>query len=390
MAMPPATGVGIFARAFVRELRFLRDNRWDLALSTVLPVVLLALMGALFSGGTPRDLPVVLVDQDHSSFSREAARMFDAAPGIAIAFSKDDPAAAWPIVRRGQALGVVLVPKNAEREVKAGRPATLFLYTASSYYTASATLQREAGSVVSALAGRYAKSDTAKIALSRVRPPPVAVQTTTLYNPNLSYEWMLVGPIHAAVIIILLSAAVMTSAGREFSHRTFSEWMTQRGVFAALTGKLILYVAIYFIYGVVCFVWLAWGRGYPITGSVGVLLLGYVLMLIAYAYLGALIVSTVRDAAMALGAAAVYASSAMAFSGAFFPMRGANLFAQSWNAVQPYTWFVQISMQTWQMGAPASVSAKALTVLGVIVLFCGCGAWAGYKLAAHEAGKGAL
>lgn len=380
-----------FATALVREVRFLIASRWDMALSTALPIFLLVAAAWLFSAGTPRDLPAVLVDQDHSAFSREAARLLDAAPGIAIAFERDDPAGAWPIIQTGEAYGVFVIPKDAEREIKAGRPASVLLYTASSYYTASATLQREAGYVASALSAKYLKKDAARANPKRVRPPPVVVQMTTLFNPNTSYEWMLVGPLQACLLVILLSCAAITSVGREFSRRTFRAWVAPgRGVFLALCGKLAPYLLVYFVYGVLSFAWLAWGRGYPVAGSLWALLAGYGLMLLAYAFLGVLIVAGTRDSSMAMGAVAVYASSAMAFSGAFFPLRGASLFAQSWNAVQPYTWFTQISMQCWQMGAPASVSAKPLAILGVMAIVTAVGAILGLRLAASDAARGTL
>lgn len=380
-----------FAAAFFRELIFLKTSRWDLALSTVLPAIVLVAAGWLFSGGTPRDLPVVLVDRDHSAFSRMAAVKFDAAPGLAIAFVRDDPAAAFSIVRRGDAYGAILIPKDAGREVKAGRGAHILLYTASSYYTAAATVQREAGYVASDLAAQAAKADTARIDPRRVRPPPVSVQTTTLFNPNTSYEWMLAAPLQVALIVLMISCAAIVAVAREFSGGRFGAWIGPGApIGAAVLGKFAPYLALYFVYGTICIVWQALARGYPVAGSVWLLTAGYGLMLAVYALFGAMLAAICRDAVMAMGATAVYASSAMAFSGAFFPMRGADLFAQSWNAIQPYTWFVRLSMQVWQMGVPDAVALKTLAVLGVMVAVTGAGAWLGLYGVRRDAERGKL
>jgi ABC-2 type transport system permease protein len=144
--------------------------------------------------------------------------------------------------------------------------------------------------------------------------------------------------------------------------------------FPGLLGKLLPYFLIYLFYGFACIVWLAWGRGYPVAGSLWMLMLGYALMLATYIALGALIEACVRDQAMSLGAAAVYASSAITFSGAFFPIRGGVWFAQAWSAIQPYTWYTAISAQQWQMGAPAAVSFLPDLILAVEAAVLSAGA----------------
>ncbi|MGB8603054.1 MAG: ABC transporter permease, partial [Rhizomicrobium sp.] len=211
------------------------------------------------------------------------------------------------------------------------------------------------------------------------------------FNSGTSYELMIVSLLHPAIIIILLSGAAMSAVGREFSTRGFGQWIESRSdVLPALIGKLLPYLLLYFLYAMICLIWLSGWRGYPVHGSLSLLLLGYGLMLLAYALLGAAIVAVSRDVAMALGAAAVYASSALAFSGALFPIRGAPLFSQSWNAVQPYTWYSQISASLWQMGAPDGAVLRPLLILMLMVVVTGAGAWLGLDWAAREKQRGTL
>lgn len=374
-----------------RELIFLSHSPWDMSLNTVLPAFLFVVMALLFVGGTPRNLPVVAVDADHSTLSRDAVRLLDASSGAEVVNSCDDLSSAFTQIRTGRAYGVFYIPKNADRDVREKGRADFVLYTAAPYYTASVTLAREGSNVVSALGGKLLREEIARRDSSHVRAAPVTVQSTTLFNSGLSYELMIVSLLHPAIIIILLSVAAMSAVGREFSQRSFSCWISApRLVVPALIGKLLPYVLLYFSYAVICIAWLVWWRGYPIQGSVFFLLLGYGLMLLAYALLGAALVSVTRDSAMALGGAAVYASSAMAFSGALFPIRGASLFAQSWNAIQPYTWYSQISASLWQMGAPYSVVSRQLLILLLMVLITGIGAGVGLYFSFRDARKGCL
>lgn len=385
------TGWRTFLSALNRELVFLWRSPWDLALNTVLPAFLIVVMALLFLGGTPRNLPVAVVDADHSTLSRDAIRLLDASPGAAVVDTKEDLSSAFTLIRDGRAFGVFYIPQNAARDMRNGRRANFVFYTAAPYYTASVTLAREGSNIVSALGGKFLREEIARRDSAHVRAAPIAVQSTTLFNSGFSYELMIVSLLHPAIIIILMSVAAMSAVGREFSACSFSGWVAAPAqVVPALCGKFLPYLLLYFLYATICIIWLAWWRGYPVQGSVFLLMVGYGVMLLVYALLGVALVSVTRDIAMALGGAAVYASSAMAFSGALFPMRGAPLFAQSWNAIQPYTWYSRISASLWQMGAPVSAVSCPLRILFLMVVVTGLGAWAGLYFAAREAQRGEL
>ena len=64
------------------EWRRLWCDPWLRALVGWIPLLLLLWVGALFNGGLVRDLPVGLVDEDHSSLSRALARTLDSSPSI--------------------------------------------------------------------------------------------------------------------------------------------------------------------------------------------------------------------------------------------------------------------------------------------------------------------
>lgn len=379
----------IFVVAILREVGFLCGSRFDLAMSTLVPAAALMLMAALYAAATPRDMPLVAVDHDASAFSRDALMKIDATAAIRIAYARSDLAAALPLIRSNRAFGVLYIPKHAGREAQAGRQARLTLFVNASYYTASIMLARDGARAIAGLNAELLRVDTARIKPKSVRPPPFDVQATTLFNPSASYELMIVSLLHPALIVIFLSCAVITTVGRTLEARQSRRWIVKPGWLpAAFAGRMLPYFLIYLGFGAVCIVWLSL-RGYPIAGSLALLLIGYGLMLAAYIGLGALMVAVTRDAAMALGAAAVYASSAMAFSGAFFPIDGAGMFARSWNAIQPYTWYAKLSAQQWQMGVPPADSLHVLAILAAMAAVALTGALAALSFARRAERGGA-
>ena len=67
-----------------------------------------------------RDVPVVVVDRDHTPMSRKFARWLDASEGVAVAGQSADLEAAQEAVRAGKAGGVVLIAAG----LRAAHPAT--------------------------------------------------------------------------------------------------------------------------------------------------------------------------------------------------------------------------------------------------------------------------
>ena len=68
--------------SFRREARRLAASPWDLAMVTWVPLLGVLVLWWIFSAGLPRHLAVGVVDEDHSSLSRQLVRMLDATPGL--------------------------------------------------------------------------------------------------------------------------------------------------------------------------------------------------------------------------------------------------------------------------------------------------------------------
>ncbi|MGH7019491.1 MAG: ABC transporter permease, partial [Brevundimonas sp.] len=93
---------GVFGRALRAEIAHLARSRWDLILLFVMPVVLMIVVAAMLFQGVVRDVPVAVVDQDHSTFSRAAIRNMEASPGVRVVAQPTDLEAAWPLMRSGK------------------------------------------------------------------------------------------------------------------------------------------------------------------------------------------------------------------------------------------------------------------------------------------------
>ncbi|PZR36665.1 ABC transporter permease [Caulobacter segnis] len=357
-----------FARAWRREIAFLVASPWDLGVVVVGPLLLLVVMGWLFLAGSPRHLPVALVDADHSTLSRQLARDLDASGAIRLAAEPADLPSAFALARQGKVWAVVYVPKNADRDALSGVGATIVVYDNASYYSLGALAARGVAEAIGGLSGQIAPRLQRIHNLPQARFTPPAVQATVLFNPGLSYEWFLEALIQPGVLHLMMSCAIVVTIGREFRDATFKTWIAApREVAPALLGKLAPYVLVFTAWNLAGTAWLCGFRGWGVHGSLLLLTAGQFLMYAAYAALAAFVTVLIKDIPTALSAAAIYGGPAITFSDATLPTLTAPLFTRVLSNLLPFTSYVRLQMEQMFMGSPGADSLRWLTVLA---LFC--------------------
>lgn len=367
-----------FASALRREAQFLATHFWDLALVSWVPLALMALVAIQLSSGVMRGLPIVVVDQDHSAVSRELTRRLDAAPGVSVVARPAEMGAAERLVRSGKAYAVVLIPTDTERAVLRGTTANITTFYNASYSTPSGAALREVGNVVQGYAATLAATETAAVAgPGKVRRPPVAAQSVVLFNPQSSYEMQLVALIHPALLHLIFMVAVASALGRELRDGTIGAWIggaPPARAAAAVAGKLALYLAIFTGWGLLAIGYIAGLRGWPVAGSVAMLIAGYVAMYLAYIGVTLLVVGLTLTMGKALSVAGLYAGASFTFAGAIFPIESASGFARLWSVLLPYSAFAKLLAEQWIMAAPIMQSMwQLLAMLAFLLVGAGIG-----------------
>ncbi|WP_375067604.1 ABC transporter permease [Stenotrophomonas lactitubi] len=395
MAAALNTDRGGFGGSWQRELRRLRSSRADLALVTVLPLLMLVVMAWMFSASVMRDVPIAVVDLDHSSDSRLLLRMLDASPGVRIASQPAGMQEARGQLRRLEVFAVVLVPRDVTRQALRGQQGTVFSYYNATYMTTGQSAARDIGDAVSAWNARLLRERIGlQVGPGKLRAAPIAVQSDILFNPARSYELFLLPLIFPAVLSLVLALAVAGSLGREIRDGTLPAWLGH-APWSAIAGKVLPYVLLFSLYGALGAAYLAWLRGDGIAGSVVLLLLAQPLFYLATAAYALFFVGVTRDMGTALSAVGLSIGTALAFSSATFPVIDAPLFTRVWHLLLPLSAYIKLQTQQQFIGSPLVVSLWPLATLLLMILVAGgIGGWrllafARTPQAAQPAGAGA-
>lgn len=360
-------------RIFVREWRQIYHNPLLLIMSMVAPLALAALMFGIFSQGIATDLPIGAIDLDGSDLSRTAIRMVDATPDVAITERFGDLHAGREAIVAGRIYGLVMVPENFDRDVRAGHRPELVLFYNSQMMTAGNLVLKGVNTALATLeAGieqstRMARGQSSDAALAAIQPIPLDVHA--LFNPTLNYSFFLL----AALLPSILQVIIVTVSAYTVS-RDVASWRQLRRLerlcpspTAYLAGKLAPYSILFLLAHAIGDAILIGAFEMPVRGSLPLLAVASILFVIASQLLGAVLGLVLKPVSNSVAIGTLITAPAFGYMGIGFPMIGMNAFSLGWSALLPGTWYLQARIDQTLRGTPSELGSQAFAALALMV-----------------------
>lgn len=354
------------------EIARLRRARVDLILLTLMPALLLGLMGSMIAHGSIRDEPVVIVDRDGGAVARAIRRTVEDSPMLRVAAVTPDVAVALSMVRSERALAVLVIPRDVGR---IDAPPVEILYAAQ--FLAAGSIAQAA--LRAAVTLSLANAAPRLAGLDGVPLLPTAlpgVRITLLGNQTGSLGWylgLLLGP---AIIHLLFAVSAIGAVASLIVDGSFARYATAtRRPAMDLCGRLAPHALACWLWGMTWIVGLALLGDYRFVGSIGAVVAGLLLLALATAGVALLLIAATRETATALSAAVIVAGSALAYSGASLPIDGAPWYARLWSALLPLTHYLRFQMDVviGARGRPLLVEAGVLLLYPLVA--GGAGLW---------------
>ncbi len=367
-APPPSGRTGYFP-ALAREIRMITRSPFHIMFVFILPLASFALLTVIFTEEVPRDLPVVVIDNDNSALSRTLTRMLDASPTLAVARFAADMGEGERIIREGLAHALLVIPGGFERDTLRGGAPQM-----TAFYNNQALL-------ISGLIGRAARDATLSLAaaadvrarMARGQAPaealeksePVRVEPRPLHNPNLNFRYFLLPALLPTMLHIFLIIVVVRSVGMELRRGTAGEWLRVSGgsPLLALLAKMTPHVACFLVMVNFMLAYLVKYCGVPFNGRMDVWMLAGLLFVLAYVSMSTLIVALTGSLRVAFSMAGFYCGPAFAFAGVTFPLSGMPPGALVWSYALPLTHYLRVMMEQVLQGAAPQSSLTPLAAL---------------------------
>ncbi len=344
-----------------KELLQLRRDRLTLAMMVMLPIVQLLLFGWAIDTDV-RHIPTAVLDQDRTAASREFAASLAATGSCDVVGFVRDPAELSAALRSGRArVGLVIPPRYAER-IALARPAAVQLVVDGSDPQSVTSATGAAGGLVAqrAMAMVLARTGT--------REPPLSLESTTWYNPDLRTAVNIVPGLVGVILTMTMVMLTAMAVARERERGTLEQLVVSPiRRWELVLGKILPFVVIGYVQMALV---LAVGRlvfDVPVVGSLP-LLFGLAFGFIAANLALGLFFSTLaKTQQQAMQMSFFFLLPNILLSGFMFPRDGMPKPAQWLSEALPLTHFLKIIRGIALRGAGFDDLRGELLRLGVIL-----------------------
>jgi ABC-type multidrug transport system permease subunit len=310
-----ASFVAIFRKEFLHVLR----DRGTLALSLAIPLFQLVLFG--FIDMTVRDLPTVVVDQDHSTESRAFADELRATRTFKVARVTSDAREARGDITAGRArIGVVIPPDFHDRRARKSGAKVLVLIDGSDSQVSSQAL-----AAVNGLASQVTIEDirTRAKPLGFVADPALSVQPVLLFNPSGRTANFIIPGLVGVMLQMVATLLTAVALVRERERGTLEQLLvTPVHATGLMFGKIVPYLFIGILETAVILAVMRFGFDVPIRGNLGFLFVIAVVYLFATLSMGMFISTIATTQAQAQQMTMFFVLPSVFLSGYIFPQAG--------------------------------------------------------------------
>jgi drug efflux transport system permease protein len=315
-----------------KEFLELRQEPRLFGIVIIAPLLQLTMLGYAATTDV-RNVPMVVVDQDRSTASRDLVARFEVSDNFTVVdtLSSLDDIDAY--LDNGRAWMALAIPANYGERVRKGQPLAIQVVADGTDANSTNVALGYAG----ALVARYARELTASAGQSSAAPL-VAADIRVWFNPSLESRYFMIPGILALVLLVVSTTLSSMAIVREKELGTLEQLnVTPLARWELIVGKLVPYAVLGMVDALlVVAVAVGWFE-VPLRGSFGLLLLMCLIYLLSALGLGLFVSTISRTQQQAMMTTAFFFLLPMIFlSGFVFPIENMP------EAIQPVTYLVPL------------------------------------------------
>ncbi len=346
-----------FMAVFVREARSLLLDVNIRTIVILAPLFYPLIYGSVYWNKTEADVAIVVIDEDHSSLSREFIRDLDAHQLIRVTEVVPDIAAAKDRLYRLDAQGIVMLPKDFSSSLKKGQGADVKVLLNTTRFLPSNDLNKAITSVAmkNAASSRVKILQMAGYSLKQAEElsEPVRDDVRPVFNANETYGDFLLPGIFILILQQTLLIGLSESIAKERENGTLPELYHTAGnsLWATMSGKAFVYFLLYASYAVLYGVVYSTVFSLPVRGNLFALALITGLFLLSVIYISIFVSSFFTRKIIALQTIAFTTYPLFFISGYSWPKTAMPLPLQWFTELVPSTHFFTAAVRIMEMDA---------------------------------------
>lgn len=236
---------------FREELRNAFKDQGVMIFFLLVPLAYPLLYSFIYTNEVVREVPVVAVDDNRSTLSREFLRHTDATADVRIVSYCADMEEAKDMVKRREAYGIIYVPEEFSRDLARGEQTTVSIFPDMSgllYYKALLTACTDVSLEMNARI-KVERAGNTTSEQDKVTEHPIAYEEVSIFNPQNGFAAFLIPAVLILIIQQTLLLGVGMAAGTAREHNRFRHLVPverhHTGLLRIVLGKACAYLLIY-------------------------------------------------------------------------------------------------------------------------------------------------
>lgn len=363
-----------FRDVVVRELqRFFRNPVYLVSTVGMMSLIYIFFLTFL-NEGTPQNLPIGVVDCDHSTISRRLAREINTTPYADIRQHYTSFAEARDAMQRGDIYSFIVIPENFYADILAFRQPKISFYMNQTYLLGGSLTMKELTTMANLAPAAVQRE------LLRARGyndhtimgliQPIVIDSHLVGNPYMNYPAYLLTTVFPGILALIVLLVTTYSIGSELKHRTSHQWLKTAGksYFTAIAGKLFPYTLLFFILNLAGILLMFHIFRFPMAGNMGFYMIGSLLFIITMQCVGVFFAGVMPVISTSISLAVLYGILAITMSGFTFPLEYMPPAIRGLSVLFPLRWFYLFTVDTTLLGLPVAQTAKYLPMIAAFIL----------------------
>ncbi len=351
-------------------LQLFRDKQM-LRVSLIAPVFQLIVLGYAATFDV-KDIPLVIVDQDHSTSSRQLVRDFESTGYFKVVGYLDRIGKIDGQLDDGHASMAMVIPRNFDRDLGRGTPAPLQLIADGSE-TSSATVGLNYAAIIVTRYSQQILLQTLVRHGTRTLPARIQTEFRVWYNPELKSRNFMVPGVLGLLLMVMTMLLTSLAIVKEKELGTLEQLIvTPIKSYQLVTGKLAPFLAIGLVDVFLVIATAAFLFNLPVKGSEVLLVALSLVFLMTTLGLGLFISTISRTQQQAMMTAIFFFMMPMIFFAGFvFPIESMPTVFQYVSYLMPLRYYFVIVRGLFLKGVGLDIlwpQAAALLLFGVTIL----------------------
>ena len=369
-----------------RELLRIFNRKRLLLAPLAVPLFALLFMATIFGNGTIEELPVGIVDNSASPYSRQIILTAQASPTLKIStghiFSNESQAR--EAMQKMEIYGYLVIPSDFSSSLMEGNQPTITGVYHNAMLAAGGEVKAAFVKVIGDFSTSLIASQGNLAGISPIEVETIAMPTngifSSTYNTSLNYGTFLAYPFFFIFFQIFILTFTVYIIGTDLSP----QWLTATqkkstirtigNLYGSLAGKLLPYACI-FLAQTLLANWVFFTVAHtPYQGSLLAIVLNSILFIGATMALGIAIISIIPKVSIAISIASMIGALGATASGVTFPVENMYPAFQALCSIFPVRHFILGYQASVYLNAPFALTWHTYALLLLAIPLCLCAA----------------